>query len=323
MIGDVIIVDSENGRVQHFTGDGIFIQVIASRGSATGLYESVLCRPGTSLTASVLDALPNLHKEGIEQLGYPLCVALSCNDTVVMVTDAIHACVKLFTILNADFITCYGQGHLRYPCGLAVTSEGDIIVTDLALHSVLIFTQRGKLRHSFGNYGQSPEQMDQPCFVAVNEENQIIISDTGNTSVKIFSLNGQLLQCFTDQNFHINSDHCIILQGITVDDEGNTLIVANNSVYILAANGRFWDVLASSDGLHGPRAIAYHKDTLVITQYDLHTTKHQVSVFKYQKQHFRSLKTLASKPSTLNQKRCRVKRSRDQMTSSSDSQCSI
>ena len=155
----------------------------------------------------------------------------------------------------------------------------------------------GNKSHQFGSYGDHPDQFDHPYFVTVTQENCIVVSDSGNMCVKLFDFSGQLLNNFDVNDFKIFSEHFVMLHGVTVDPDGNVLIVANSTVYIVANNGRLWEVLLPEDGVHSPKCLAYsHMGQLVVTQCGM-DVKHEVSVFQYDKGDFKSLRSVPKPPS--------------------------
>ena len=88
----------------------------------------------------------------------------------------IQYCCSLIAISSKcpSFITCFGQDVLAYPSGIATTSCRDIVVSDLTLHAVFMFTSQGEPLRSFGGNSQGEVMLDMPYFVAVDKQDQVI-----------------------------------------------------------------------------------------------------------------------------------------------------
>lgn len=220
-----------------------------------------------------------------------MCVALTTDENVV-VSDSVNAVVKIFN-LNGEYITQYGaNGVFEFPYGLAVSQENFLVVTDISKHSVTVLYPSGGVSHAFGSYGEGSRQLDHPYFVAVNRNKQIIVTDSGNGCIKLFHFEGRLLRCFSWQDFRLLEGQIINLYGLCSDPDGNTILVCNSTVYILARNGRLWEILTPLDGLTSPKCIAYSPlGQLVLTQAD-YSGRHEVCLFKYNKEDYESLNAL-------------------------------
>ncbi|RUS90051.1 hypothetical protein EGW08_002164 [Elysia chlorotica] len=262
--GDLVVVsDTDNHRIQIFSMDGVFRFKFGERGSSP------------------------------HQLCYPAGVAVTSKDSIV-VSDSVNVAVKLFSLEGQleKHITCPAQ--LELPYGVAVTSDDHVVVTDIYKHSVVVFQPSGEFSHSFGCYGDGPREFDHPYCVTTNSSNQIIVSDTGNSAVKIFHFQGRLLRYFSTTDFRLTADIFVSLYGVCTDADDNTLVVCTSGVYILTKDGRLWEVLTSKDGLTSPRCVTASSASggrLLVTQagYD---TRHELCLFRYNREDFRSLNTL-------------------------------
>ncbi len=81
---------------------------------------------------------------------------------------------------------CVGSVGLPGPKGVAVNSEGHLVVVDNKASSVLVFhSGSGKLLHRFGSRGADPDKLAGPHYVAVNSKGHIVVSDFHNHSIKV------------------------------------------------------------------------------------------------------------------------------------------
>ena len=262
-VGNIVVVDTDNHRVQIFDGHGKILTTFGGHGSEP-------------------------HRFNI-----PMCVTLTRDDPQkVMVTDSVNAKVKVFT-LDGLFQNEIGEeDELVFPCGISTFTNGDILISDVCLHSVIVIDYHTReMTRTFGSYGSEPIQLDHPYHICTNTNNQIIVSDSGNSAIKIFSEEGDLLHNFCNSDFRLYKEHYVILQGIATDSDDNIMIVGNNSVYMVASNGRLWEVLVPRDGLHAPVCVcAMEPNYIVVTQRGT-SLNHEVSIFHYDKAMYEPLKT--------------------------------
>ncbi|KAK7092868.1 tripartite motif-containing protein 2-like [Littorina saxatilis] len=259
--GDIVVADTENHRIQIFSPEGVFKFKFGTKG-------------------------PNP-----EQLNYPLGVAMTTDDHVA-VTDGVNAAVKIFSC-DGVLQSCYSHsGEIEFPYGLAVTHDNFLVLTDICKHAVYVLYPSGGISHTFGSYGDSPKEFDHPYFVAVNRSKQIVVSDAGNSSIKIFQFEGKILRVFSFQDFKLPAEGYVSLYGLCTDSDGNTLVVCNSTVCIVTKNGRLWEVVTSNDGLTSPKGVTFSPNGRLIVTQSSFDEKHDVCVFKYNADDYKSLNTL-------------------------------
>ncbi|KAK6182241.1 hypothetical protein SNE40_009969 [Patella caerulea] len=259
--GDVVVADTENHRIQIFNSDGLFKYKFGTKGSE------------------------------LNQLSYPMCVAMTSNDTIA-VTDSVNACVKIFS-QNGDLLQHFKpKSVFEFPYGISISVDSFYVVTDICKHEVIVLGPNGELSHVIGCYGDGAREFDHPYFVTVNKDKQIIVSDSGNSSIKIFQFQGRLLRSFTLTDFKLPQESFVSLYGMCTDSEGNTIVICNNTVYILTRNGRLWEIITPKDGLASPKCIAFSPSgRLVVTQAD-YDDKHELCLFRYNTDDYKSLNML-------------------------------
>lgn len=260
VIGDVVVADTENHRIQIFGSEGTFKHKFGSRGTE------------------------------LNDLCYPISVAMTTDDCIA-VTDSVNACVKVFS-QNGIYQNKYGNNtFLEFPYGLAVSHDNFMVVTDICKHCVYVLYPSGGICSAFGSYGSEPKEFDHPYFVTVNKEKQIIVSDSGNCSIKIFQFEGKLLRVFSSKEYRIGDSFCA-LQGLCTDAHDNTIVICNNAVYILTKMGRLWEVLTSKDGLNYPKCIAFSQSGRLVVTQSVACDKHEALILDYNAEDFKSLNSL-------------------------------
>lgn len=213
-------------------------------------------------------------------------------DDYVAVTDGVNAAVKVFSC-DGELRSCFvHSGKIEFPYGLAVTHDNFLVLTDICTHAVIVLYPSGGISHSFGSYGDGPKELDHPYFVAVNRSKQIIVSDAGNSAIKIFQFEGRVLRVFSFQDFKLQAEGYVSLYGLCTDSDGNTLLVCNSAVCIVTKNGRLWEVLTSKDGLTSPKGVTFSSNGRLIVTQSSFDEKHEVCVFRYNTEDYKSLNTL-------------------------------
>ena len=70
---------------------------------------------------------------------------------------------------------------------LAVATTGDVYTTDPQLYRVLVYTQNGELKATFGNFGTGANTFDLPTGIAVDPAtNVVVVADANNNRVLNF-----------------------------------------------------------------------------------------------------------------------------------------
>ena len=106
---------------------------------------------------------------------YPTYILITPDD-LVHVTDGNHR-IQVFQ-QNGQFIRQFGDGIVKVPEGIAVTSDGHIVVASVGANKFSIFTQDGQCVHEVTDIG-----LKGPVGVAVDSDGLIYIADHDNNRV--------------------------------------------------------------------------------------------------------------------------------------------
>ena len=125
------------------------------------------------------------------------------------------------------------QGKIR-PLGLAITLDGNIVITDCKDKRLKLYTPSGQFITDIGK-----GQFGWPYGVAVNGKGQIIVTDAFNDSVSIYQMDGKKVRQFGSSGsgavqfknpYHVAID---AKDNILVSDSGN------NCIKVFDPSGRF------------------------------------------------------------------------------------
>jgi len=94
--------------------------------------------------------------------------------------------------LTAEFLLSIKSG-LDQPTDTAVSSNGDIYVLNGVLSQVIVFSENGKQKHSFGSPGKGSSEFNLPMGISINNQ-QVFIADTGNARISVFNLQGKFVR---------------------------------------------------------------------------------------------------------------------------------
>jgi DNA-binding beta-propeller fold protein YncE len=163
------------------------------------------------------------------QFKYPYGIAIDAND-VLYVIDAFNYRVQKFSA-DLQFISAWGSAEsigikLYMPHEIAITKEGNVIMSDRQNHRIAIFTSDGKLVKRFGDYAEGHSAkgglFSEPHGIAVDINGDIFISDRYNFRIQQFDVNNNYkAQWFTPGSFD-DSKHFPL--GIRVGSDNNIYI---------------------------------------------------------------------------------------------------
>lgn len=108
------------------------------------------------------------------------------------------------------------------PQGLAVNSQGEILVVDPLNNRVEKFDQNGRYLSQFGSYGRSDGQFRSPYAVAVDREDNIYVTDQDNGRVQKFDSNAKFLLKFGSRGSEEGQFNGPA--NLTIDSRGNIFV---------------------------------------------------------------------------------------------------
>jgi len=123
------------------------------------------------------------------QLG-PQGAAVTLKNNII-VSDALQKRLEVFTVAGAS-LSKWGLGKFFNPCAVAVSPNGNCVVSDTADHSVSVYRGEHTCVARFGSKGSRDDQFDNPLYVATGLHNEIVVSDSNNHCIKV-SLSSLLL----------------------------------------------------------------------------------------------------------------------------------
>jgi DNA-binding beta-propeller fold protein YncE len=140
---------------------------------------------------------PYFQLTGLGPSGGVVDVACDAEDRVYVLCRGNHPVIVLQP--DGAFLTCWGEGHFRWPHGIHIDGEGRVWVVDAQKHTVEAFTPSGELLMTLGTPNWAGitmrgEPFNLPTGITVAPDGSLFISDGyGNRRVHHFSPDGVLL----------------------------------------------------------------------------------------------------------------------------------
>jgi len=141
-------------------------------------------------------------------------------------------------VIEDDFIS---------PYGVAITKQGDLVVTDAGSYSVRIYHPDGSPKAKFGSPGIGPGKLNFPTGVAVLNE-EIFVVDSNNGRIVVFDSEGNFHRSFG--GLGINTASLASPKGICVGPSGK-LVVANTRGHNIQVYDPVSGLMESAFGLMG------------------------------------------------------------------------
>jgi len=131
------------------------------------------------------------------------------------------------------------DGELYNPYGLAIDSEGNILVCDSSNSRVQVYSSNGELISSYS-------QFSTPMAITTNSKGEIIVSDSGNSTIQILNSEGKTTSTFG--NGQLSNPY-----GICVDANDNIYVNenGNNRVQKFDSQGNFISTFGSGGSGNG------------------------------------------------------------------------
>ncbi|EGT56713.1 CBN-NCL-1 protein [Caenorhabditis brenneri] len=175
------------------------------------------------------------------------------------------------------------EGQFTEPSGVAVNSQGDIVVADTNNHRIQVFDKEGRFKFQFGECGKRDGQLLYPNRVAVNRTTgDFVVTERSPThQIQVYNQYGQFLRKFGAN----------ILQhprGVCVDNKGRIIVVECKVMRVIIFDmfGNILQKFSCSRYLEFPNGVCTNdKNEILISD----NRAHCIKVFSYEGQYLRQI----------------------------------
>ena len=177
----------------------------------------------------------------IGEMSRPFGVAFSKEGEIVVSQYSRH-CISVYSP-SGEILRSFGkkgsdEGEFLFPCGVALDSEGNILVTD-SNHHIQRFHRNGKFLSAIGIKGSGPLQFTYPQDIIFNTTNNKIYIVDENNRVQV--LNSDLTFSNTFGRPGSDKGQFYNPTGIACDSTGKVYVVdaCNHRIQVFTAEGKF------------------------------------------------------------------------------------
>ena len=207
---EISVTDSENHRIQVFSGNGRHVRLFGRKGDQQGEYnlpagiafhnDNIIVVEFSNHRVQVFSCqgeyLGQFGEEGNldHQLKEPHGLSVD-SDGNIIVSDTGNKLIKIFSP-KGNFACKIGrEGSFTNPlhciqlCKYLVVSEGDE-------HCIKVFDLEGNFLYKFGKMGDGDGEFNGPRCLSVNKAGQLMVCDAGNHRIQVFEPNGKFVTKF-------------------------------------------------------------------------------------------------------------------------------
>jgi DNA-binding beta-propeller fold protein YncE len=243
--GNVLVADTNNGRIEKFSPTGSFLSVLGNKGTGQG------------------------------QLAAPNGIAVDRAGNIYVADGSNHRVQKLAPdgTLIADW---KGPDAGFYgPRRIAIGPDDSIYVVDQGRTRIVKFDPDGQVLKTWGTKGNGDAQFDDPTSVAVDPTaNKVYVADPRNKRIQVFDANGKFLTKWEMPEWGRPAG----FEDLAIDSKTGRLYTSSaniNAVFIFDLNGNRIGSLTPKppDQLEGPSALALADRKLyVLNMFGNHVT---------------------------------------------------
>jgi DNA-binding beta-propeller fold protein YncE len=226
--GNVLVADTNNGRIEKFSSTGTFLSILGNRGTGQG------------------------------QLAGPNGIAVDRTGNIY-VADASNHRVQKLAADGTSIAEWRGPDAGFYgPRRIAIGPDESIYVVDQGRTRIVKFNPDGKVLAVWGTKGKGDGQFDDPTSVAVDSTtDKVYVADPRNKRVQVFDANGKFLTKWEMPEWGRPAG----FEDLAIDSKAGRLYASSaniNAVFIFDLNGARIGSLTPKppDQLEGPSALA-------------------------------------------------------------------
>jgi DNA-binding beta-propeller fold protein YncE len=233
--GNVLVADTNNGRIEKFSPTGSFLSSMGIRGIGYG------------------------------QLGAPNGIAIDRVGNIYVADASKHVVEKLAS--DGSVITEWkGPAPGFYgPRRIAIGPDESVYVLDQGRTRIVKFSSDGQVLSTWGTKGKADGQFDDPTSVTIDAANKVYVADPINRRIQIFDSDGKFLGKWSISEW----GRAHGFEDLAIDSKRNRLYASSanmDAVMMFDLNGNRIGSLTAKSGerLDGPSALAVANGKLYV-----------------------------------------------------------
>ncbi len=151
-------------------------------------------------------------------------------------------------------------GQLMWPAAIASDREGNVYISDEALHRISVFDSQGRFLDSWGDKGRDNGELQRPAGIAFDRDDNLLVVDGLNCRIQRFTRDGRFLGGWGRPG--AGNGEFSFPWGITTDDRGDVYVAdwRNDRIQKFDPDGTHlatWGASGQGDGeFHRPSGVA-------------------------------------------------------------------
>jgi DNA-binding beta-propeller fold protein YncE len=235
-IGNILVADTNNGRIEKFSPTGTFLSALGTKGT------------------------------GHDQLGQPSAIAIDRTGNIYAADLSEHRVQKLTP--DGTIIAEWKEPEPGFygPRRIAIGPDDSIYVVDQGHNRIVKFSPDGRVLAVWGTTGTGDGQFNDPTSVAVDPTaNKVYVADPRNKRTQVFDLNGKFLAKWSVPEWGAPAG----FEDLAIDSKMGRLYASSANMGAVLAfdlNGTRLGTLTpkSPDKLEGPSAMALWDEKLFV-----------------------------------------------------------
>ena len=200
---------------------------------------------------------PYLRTLGMRRVtNYPADIAFSKNgDALILMRSEAGSSIRIWSIEDAEALTddlkgigSYGpgEGQFVWPVQILTDDEGNIFVSDEAIHKISRFNADGEFESRWGTYGDGDGEFDAPNGIAFDLDGNMVVVDSKNHRVQRYTPGGEYLGGFG--SYGSGPGQFELPWGVHVDELGDVYVTdwGNHRLQIFSSDGELKQVIGEA-----------------------------------------------------------------------------